>query len=111
MRLTSMIVLFSLGLAASLPAFSQEHAPLLATCEADVALWFSEAEFTDYFDAQTAFFSDKTPNKTKLSLLPIAEVIARHEEMGKCWTMTRRVSTISRISLTWAFLRTVNMIS
>jgi hypothetical protein len=72
------------------PLLAQEHAPLFATCEADLALWYHAEEFTQYLNAQTAFFTDKTPNKTALNFLPIDEVIARHLEMGQCWTMTHR---------------------
>ena len=66
-------ILFGLALCASTVA--QQHAPLLATCEADVALWYNSHEFTDYNKAQTAFNVDKTPNKTKLNLLPLDEII------------------------------------
>jgi hypothetical protein len=77
-----------LGLALCALGVAQEHAPLLATCEADVALWYNTDDFIEYNNAQTAFFNDKTPNKTKLDLLPVTEVISRHEEMSKCWSMT-----------------------
>ncbi len=79
-----------LGPALCAPTMAQEHAPLLATCEADVALWYDRDESTTYLNAQTAFWNDKTPNTTALNRLSLKEVIARHEEMGKCFTMTNR---------------------
>ena len=84
------IVMILLGLGLFVPVLAQEHAPLLATCEADLALWYDRDEFTDYLNAQTAFLLDGTPNKTKLNRLSVVEVVARHEEMGKCWSMTHR---------------------
>ena len=77
-----------LGVALCALGVAQEHAPLLATCEADVALWYNTDDFIEYNNAQAAFFNDKTPNKSKLNLVPVTEVIARHEEMSKCWSMT-----------------------
>jgi hypothetical protein len=41
----------------------QEHAPLLATCEADVALWFNESGYIDYLNQQTQFSRDGTPKR------------------------------------------------
>ena len=79
-----------LGLVLCAPTRAQEHAPLLATCEADVALWFNMDEFTKYDNAQTVFYTSNTPNKTSLNSLPVTEVIARHEEMSKCYSMTER---------------------
>lgn len=85
-----LIAMILLGLALYVPISAQEHAPLLATCEADVALWYNADDFTEYDNAQTLFFTNKTPNKTRLDLLPLTEVIPRHEEMGKCYLMTGR---------------------
>jgi hypothetical protein len=90
MALKEMSIVMLLGLLLCTPVLTQEHAPLLATCEADVALWYSENEFTDYLNSESALMRDGTPNKTSLNLLSISEVIARHEEMGKCWSMTHR---------------------
>jgi hypothetical protein len=84
------IAMTLLGLVLYVPVLAQEHAPLLATCEADLALWFNRDEFTEHLNAQTAFLIDKTPNKTGLNRLSVVEIIARHEEMGKCWSMTHR---------------------
>jgi hypothetical protein len=84
------IAMILLGLALYVPILAQEHAPLLATCEADVALWYNAGDFTEYDNAQALFFTSKTPNKTQLNRLSVVEVIARHEEMGKCYLMTGR---------------------
>jgi len=84
------IAMILLGFVLYVPTLAQEHAPLLATCEADLALWYNPDEFTEYLNAQTAFLIDGTPNKTKLSRLSVVEVSARHEGMGKCWSMTHR---------------------
>jgi hypothetical protein len=82
------IAAIALGLALCASTVAQEHAPLIATCEADVALWFNVDDFIKYNNAQTLFYTSNTPNKTSLNSLPVTEVTARHEEMSKCYSMT-----------------------
>jgi hypothetical protein len=69
---------------------AQEHAPLLATCEADAALWYNVDDYIEYNNAQASFNTYKTPNKTKLNLLQVTEVLSRQDEMGKCYSMTHK---------------------
>ena len=71
---------------ATAPAFAQqvEHAPTAAQCQADVAVWYSAEMSTEYLNAQTAWITDRKPNKTPAGKMKVSEAIARMNEMFDC---------------------------
>ncbi|MFZ0737759.1 MAG: hypothetical protein WBL70_12565 [Candidatus Acidiferrales bacterium] len=71
----------SFGLAYS--ASAQEHAPLAAQCQADLAVWYSLDMDSEYTIAETAR-TEKTPNETEVNKLFLPEIFARTHELGEC---------------------------
>jgi hypothetical protein len=69
---------------------AQQHAPAIETCKADVALWDSREDRTEYMRAETVFLTDGVPNRTKISKLALTELIARLDEMNDCANMMPR---------------------
>ena len=62
----------------------QQHAPSLETCQADIALWYDRATATEYLNAETAYISENSPNRTPTARLSLREIVARELEMGDC---------------------------
>jgi hypothetical protein len=83
------IVLLLLMLTA-VPAGTQQHAPTVAQCQADAAVWAPPEMQTEYLKAQTAHIKYGTPNETSTNKLPIKEVLARIDEMGDCQKVDHR---------------------
>src|SRR6266404_5731807 len=65
-------------------ARSQEHAPTLDVCRADLAVWHDHEEAKDYYDAERLFTRDGTPNRTATNKLSLSEVKLRKAEMFEC---------------------------
>jgi hypothetical protein len=65
-------------------ALAQQHAPTVAQCQADVALWGATNMETEYNKAETAHTNVGTPNPTNLDKLPLDEIASRQVEMGDC---------------------------
>jgi hypothetical protein len=72
------------GLLLALPAIGQEHAPTVAQCQADIAIWGDTNLEIEYRDATAAFLSVGTPNKSKVNNLGLDKVVARMTEMDDC---------------------------
>ena len=75
--------LFVLAVCAS-GVMSQEHAPTVEVCHADIAAWYSGELAKQYNAAQSALISDEVPNRTDPAKLPIKELWARLREMADC---------------------------
>jgi hypothetical protein len=65
-------------------ATGQQHAPTAAQCQADVAVWGDSSLRTAYNEAQTAYVTNQTPNKTDVAKLDFQEVNDRQSEMIIC---------------------------
>ena len=63
---------------------SQQHAPTVDVCRADVAVWFSYGSATAYANAEAARVTDNIPNRTETAKLSFGEVNKRLLEMGDC---------------------------
>jgi hypothetical protein len=76
-------VLLALGFFTPL-AWAQEHAPLAAQCQADVALWNDKDKQLEYEKAEKAKAQYDTPNRTEINKLSFRELSQRVVEMGEC---------------------------
>lgn len=65
-------------------ALGQQHAPTVEMCRADRALWYNSEDATEYLKAETAHWTDGTPNPSHYVKLGLPEVFARIREMGDC---------------------------
>ena len=77
------LALIVLALCAS-GGVSQEHAPTVGMCRADVAVWYGTEMSTEYYRAENALLSDGVANPTEAAKLPITEATARFYEMADC---------------------------
>lgn len=67
-----------------IPATGQEHAPTAAQCQADAAVWGDPAVMTEFRNAETAFLTNGTPDRTVTNKLGYEEIIARMTELLDC---------------------------
>src|ERR1017187_5172934 len=81
-RGVAVLALVTLALLSTINA--QEHAPTLAVCRADVAVWGNVQAETDYNNAETARVTNDVPNRTAIAKLSVKEVISRIREMVQC---------------------------
>jgi hypothetical protein len=76
-------LVFLLAISAT-SVMAQQHAPTVAQCRADVALWGNGIMVKEYYDAENAHMEDGTPDHTDVARLPVQEVILHRREMGDC---------------------------
>jgi hypothetical protein len=86
-------ILFAVALFA-IPTFAQQHAPTVATCQADLAVWYSTDMATEYLTAEAHWSTDKIRNRTEIAKAPISEVIARQHEMFDCEKVDEQKSSL-----------------
>jgi hypothetical protein len=63
---------------------AQQHAPTLAVCQADAAVWGNLQAQTDYLNAEADRHKNNAPNRTPLAKLSLKEVVNRADEMRQC---------------------------
>jgi len=63
---------------------AQEHAPTMAVCQADLALWHNTEEETDYLNQETKRINDGVKNTNPLAKLTAIELTLRMIEMADC---------------------------
>jgi hypothetical protein len=81
MRYPLVLLLFVVS---ATPTESQQHAPTMDVCRADVAVWFDYKSATEYANAEASRVTDGIPNRTEVAKLPFVEVNKRLTEMGDC---------------------------
>jgi hypothetical protein len=59
-------------------AQAQGGAPGLATCQVDVALWYSP-------EAAIQYYNDDSSSKSEVARVPLREVESRLHELEQCW--------------------------
>lgn len=69
---------------------AQQHAPTVAQCQADAALWGNDHVKAEYISAETAHLKAGTPNPTDIAKLPLDEIVARQNEMGNCFSVDEK---------------------
>ena len=62
-------------------AQSRDHAPGLATCQIDLAAWYSPEMAIQYY-------SDDSARKSEVARLSLNEVELRLDELGQCWEVS-----------------------
>jgi hypothetical protein len=78
------MIVLAVAILIATSTFAQQHAPTVATCQADVAVWYGAEMATEYNNAETAWVRNVIPNRTEAAKLTIKEVIARQNEMTQC---------------------------
>lgn len=84
MKHCSVLIILVFGFALSVNSEPQQHAPTVAMCRADVALWYNSEMATAYLNAETLHITDNVKNLTPTAKLPLTEVLDRTTEMGDC---------------------------
>jgi hypothetical protein len=96
--------LFVIAMCAS-GGVSQEHAPSVEVCRADIAVWYSADLTNQYTAAQIALVNNEVPNRTETNKLPIKELLARLQEMAQCGSVDE--GAISKYYDAMSFYHTV----
>lgn len=68
----------------ALPVGSQEHAPTIDVCRADLAVWGRASDQNEYHAAQALTIRDGAPNNSAIGRLGLRELHAREKEMFEC---------------------------
>jgi hypothetical protein len=81
MKRVSLLLALVVGV---VPSLAQQHAPTIAVCRADVAVWNNQLLKSEYRAAEDAYRQNKTPNRSQVAMLSVHEVSARADEMDDC---------------------------
>ena len=84
---------------------AQEHAPLLDQCKADLALWYSEEDRTEYLKAEITHNTNGTKNPTDYARLPIKVIDFRIKEMGDCGAVSGQDEQYYKAEIFYADIR------
>jgi hypothetical protein len=79
-KLAPTTVAFSMSMAVG----AQQHAPTIAVCRADVAVWNDQSLKIEYQTAEDAFNQNKTTNHSGVGILSVRDVSTRAHEMFDC---------------------------
>lgn len=84
MRNASTTAILGMLLPLASAAMAQKHAPTLAQCRADLAVWNGHDAHKRYYEAETLYMQNGTPNQTEIQQLSVEELNLRSSEMADC---------------------------
>jgi hypothetical protein len=64
---------------------TEEHAPTVAQCQADLAAWYNAGMYIEYNKAEAARPNFDTPNRSPINKIPLTELSRRRDEMADCF--------------------------